>query len=130
MCWISLFARAIYISASILVRGGGTLSGEGKTKYQERSLNYLLPVQIFNFISVIQIWTSSRSSNSSNTGPAPCWKWTIRFQVKTPKLFQWIMFICRLLSYILNFQKMSPREFWANLFLRNSRNQVHSQVLN
>ena len=36
------------------------------------------------------------------------------------------MFICKLLSYILNFQKMPPREFWANHVLRNCRNQVHS----
>ena len=56
-----------------------------------------------------------------------CWKWTIRFQVKAPKLFLWILFICRLLSYILNFQKMPPRKFWANQFLRNCRNQVHLQ---
>ena len=40
------------------------------------------------------------------------------------------MFICRLLRNILNFQKMPLREFWANQFLRNGRNQVHSQVLN
>ena len=33
---------------------------------------------------------------------AHCWKCTIRFQVKTPKLFLCIMIICRLLSYILN----------------------------
>ena len=40
-----------------------------------------------------------------------CWKCTIRFQVKTLELFLWIMFICRLLSYILNLQKMSKSTF-------------------
>ena len=61
---------------------------------------------------------------------AHCWKRTIRFQVTTPKLFLWNTLTCSLLSYILNFQKMSPRDLWANQFLRNCRNQVHSQVLN
>ena len=38
------------------------------------------------------------------------------------------MIICSLLSYKLNFQKMPPREFSVNLFLRYLRNQVHLQV--
>ena len=37
-----------------------------------------------------------------------CWKWTIRFQFKTLKLFLWNIFILR---YNLNFQKMPPRKF-------------------
>ena len=39
-----------------------------------------------------------------------CCKWTIRIQVKTPNFFRNIL-LCRLLSYNLNFQKITPREF-------------------
>ena len=53
------------------------------------------------------------------------WKWTIRFQVNWLKLFLCNIFMCSLLSSNLNFHQMPAREFWANQFLRNCRNQVH-----
>ena len=76
--------------------------------YQSVCLSvYLSPIYLSVFLSIFLSFCTH------------CWKCTIRFQVKTLELFLWIMFICRLLSYILNLQKMPPREFWVNQLLIN-----------
>ena len=68
--------------------------------YQSVCLSvYLSPIYLSVFLSIFLSFCTH------------CWKCTIRFQVKTLELFLWIMFICRLLSYILNLQKMSKSTF-------------------
>ena len=92
--------------------------------YQSVCLSvYLSPIYLSVFLSIFLSFCTH------------CWKCTIRFQVKTLELFLWIMFICRLLSYILNLQKMPPREFWVNqlviqffIFLYQSWNSLWQKI--
>ena len=49
-----------------------------------------------------------------------CWKWTIRFQVKTPNFF-----LRNILILYSKYQKLPPTEFLINPFQKNCRNQVH-----
>ena len=51
---------------------------------------------------------------TSTMGPTHYWKWTIRFPVKTHKLFIWNTIMFSLQSQNLNSQKLKPREFWVN----------------
>ena len=64
---------------------------------------------MFNLLRIIGEFHSAKNLRE-NVNQTHCRKWTIRFQVKTPKLFLRNKFICSVMSYNLNFQKTPPFE--------------------